>query len=206
MLAFPTCYVATWATACLVALVLIIGRRDSIELFRREYWALLLQPWKVVTFLVAGGGLVAIVPWASRNDYTWDYVDATFMSVLTFATAPWAVGSLYRALRRQASLANACIAACVWMFSASWSYDLWLLARDGEYPPTWAANIVASSCLYLPAGMLWSLAWRPDSGMHFAFSEPDWPRPAPPVPFRKLAPVAAVLMLLAGAQIVPFLL
>ncbi len=91
------------------------------------------------------------------------------------------------------------------MFSGSWSYDLWLLVRDGAYPPTWAVNIVASSCLYLPAGMLWSLAWSPARGMHFAFSEAGWPKVAAPVPFRKLAPAALMLMLLAGAQVVPFL-
>jgi len=204
MFVFPYWYIATWTLACVVAFALAIAHRRSVQLLTHEYWKLLLQPWKVVTFLISAGGLVLVVPWASQNDYTWDYVDAAFMSVLTFATAPWTVGTLFRAMRRQTSLANAYIAACLWMFSASWSYDLWLLVRDGEYPPTWLANILASSCLYLPAGMLWSLAWDERRGMHFAFSEHDWPRAKAIVPFSKIAPVAAILMLLAASQIIPF--
>ncbi|MBC3918102.1 hypothetical protein H8L32_11490 [Undibacterium sp. CY18W] len=36
----------------------------------------------------------------------------------------------------------------MWMFSASWCYDLYLLLRDGVYPLTWEANIYAPSVMY----------------------------------------------------------
>jgi len=67
------------------------------------------------------------------------------------------------------------IAICVWMFSASWSYDLYLVLRDGSYPTTWFPNIFASSVLYLSAGLLWSLENVEGRGVIFGFMDPSWP-------------------------------
>ena len=103
------------------------------------------------------------------GDPTWDYFDALMMSVLTFTTAPWAVGTLYRALRRKADVAQAYVALCALLFSASWCYDIYLVFRDGIYPATWRANFAASSILYLLAGMLWSLEWRPARVSHWGY-------------------------------------
>jgi hypothetical protein len=41
--------------------------------------------------------------------------------------------------------------------------------------------------------------------MHFAFTELDWPKATVRVPLSRIAPVAALLVLLVAAQIVPFL-
>jgi hypothetical protein len=57
------------------------------------------------------------------------------------------------------------MAACLWLFSASWSYDLYRFARDGQYPATWSENLLASSILYALAGLLWNLEWATERGM-----------------------------------------
>jgi len=68
------------------------------------------------------------------------------------------------------------VAICLWLFSVSWSYDLYLVLRDGSYPTTWLANLLLSASLYLPAGLLWNLDWRPQRGVTFSFLESDWPQ------------------------------
>jgi len=39
---------------------------------------------------------------------------------------------------------------CVWLFSASWFYDLYIVLRDGSYSPYWLPNLFLSSILYIP--------------------------------------------------------
>jgi hypothetical protein len=110
------------------------------------------------------------------GDPTWDWVDASFMSVLAYAGGPWSVGTLWRAACRRAGWRQAYVAACLWMFSASWSYDLYILLRDGFYPPSWLANVIASSVLFALAGLAWNVEWSPERGITFAFMNDDWPR------------------------------
>jgi hypothetical protein len=200
-----TAYLLAWVGACLVAAVLVLRRRHAIARGAPAYARFLAHRWKLVTGALAAGGLIAVTPWAREVDYTWDFVNATFMAALAFTTAPWVVGTLYRALRGEVGPGTTYIAVCVWMFSVSWSYDAWHLLDHGVYPPTWAANIIASSCLYLPAGLFWNLGWTEGRGLHFAFTEPGWPQASRPAPFRRIAPAAAPLMALAGAQILYFL-
>jgi len=202
--AFFTVYLMAWSAACAVALVLMVRARAELSLFSAGYRAALFTPWKVVTFIAAGVGLTLIAP--ISGDPTWDYFDAAGMSILTFLSAPWAVGILYRALRGRAAARDVYIAACLWMFSASWCYDLYILLRDGSYPITWAANIAASSILYACAGMMWSLEWRGDRGVIFAFMAEDWPSAPQPGSFRQLAVYVIPFMLLVSAMIVPFVL
>jgi hypothetical protein len=83
------------------------------------------------------------------------------MSVLAFTTAPWVVGTLYLGVQRRVSWAHVYIAICLWLFSASWSYDLYLVIRDGAYPNTWLANLFASSVLYMRWGLSKHLACQP---------------------------------------------
>ncbi|MGZ5584595.1 MAG: hypothetical protein ACXWF2_15955, partial [Usitatibacter sp.] len=121
MNAFLAAYLMGWVLACVAAIAIIVRRGAE---FRRRYACyarFLAQPWKVVTFLVAAAGIALVAPYT--GDPTWDWFDALFMSVLTFATAPWAVGVLYLAARRGVPASHAFVAACAWMFSASWSYD-----------------------------------------------------------------------------------
>ena len=91
------------------------------------------------------------------------------------------------------------------MFSASWSYDLYILLRDGEYPGTWAANIAASSILYVCAGMMWSLEWHASRGVIFRFMQRDWPLPPVPRSLRQVIWFALPFMILVGVMILAFL-
>ncbi|NIM99365.1 MAG: hypothetical protein GTO24_15210 [candidate division Zixibacteria bacterium] len=203
MTTFSIFYTLGWSLACLAAIHLMLRHRSAIGLFRPQYWHFLLQGWKIVTFLIAAVGLTIIAPYT--GDPTWDYVDASFMSILTFATAPWAVGTLYLAIRGKAMFAQAYVAICIWIFSASWSYDLYLVLRDGFYPVTWLPNMFASSVLYILAGLLWNLDWKEGRGVIFGFMEPSWPQVTDSPVFRKILWFAIPFMVLAAGMIVVFL-
>ena len=107
-------------------------------------------------------------------------------------------------MRRQAGWGEAYIAACLWLFSASWSYDLYLVWRDGIYPPTWQANLYLSSILYLLAGMFWNLDWTAGRGLHFAFMQDGWPAPNPNPVFTKLLWLGLPIMLFVAILILAF--
>ncbi len=166
-------YIAGYVVACLVAVVLAYRERQRLDLLKRDYWRFLAEPWKLVTFALSGGCLTLIAPWS--GDFSWDYVDSLSMSVLTFTTAPWCAGVLFRALRRERPFVHAYIAVCTGLFSASWSYDLYILFRDGFYPPTWQANLPLSGAIYILAGLFWSLEWREGTGVTFSFMWDEWP-------------------------------
>jgi len=65
------------------------------------------------------------------GDWSWDWFDALFMSVLTFLSAPWALGVLVRGVQAKSTSRQIYVALCLWLFSASWSYDGYILIRDG---------------------------------------------------------------------------
>ncbi len=199
--ALGSLYVVVWGAACLGALALFLVNRGRFTIASASYWRFLLVPGKLVTFVLAAGGITVIAPYT--RDPTWDYMDAAFMSVFAFATAPWVVGTLYRAVRGRATPEQIYVAVCVWLFSASWSYDLYLLFRDGFYPVTWWANLVASSVLYLAAGLFWSLAWSPVAGGMFAFTQEGWPHGPvmTTVAFRRILWPALSFMLGVGIMI-----
>jgi len=195
-------YMAGWGAALAAAVIVFVLKRKTILPTCPFYFQFLRMPWKVITFVIAATGMTVIAPYT--GDPTWDYFDALFMSVLTFLTAPWAVGILYRAFRKQAGWGEAYIAACLWLFSASWSYDLYIVVRDGIYPPTWQANLVLSSILYLLAGMLWNLDWTAERGLHFAFMQDGWPAPNPNPVFTKLLWIGLPIMLFVTILILAF--
>ena len=199
-----TAYMVSWALACLVALCLAVRHRRTLLLLQPAYFRYLACPWKLVSFAIAATGLTLIAPYT--GDPTWDYIDAMFMSVLTFLTAPWAVGTLYLALRGKARFIDAYVAVCAWMFSASWSYDAYILLKEGYYPPTWLPNIVLSSVLYVAAGLMWNLQWRAGRGVTFGFTEPGWPDASQALEFRRVAWFAMPFMLLVALLVAPFLL
>lgn len=175
-----------WMGACLAAAG-VLAVRDDLEIRRSSYWRFLLQPWKLATFVTAWAALVFLAPYA--GDPTWDRVDATFMGVLTFLTAPWAVGTLAKGLFGQRGAIPVAVAVCLWLFTTSWSYDAYLWWRDGAYPASWMSNLVASGCLYLYAGVLWNLSWR-SSALPIAFQDSAWPAPSDGDRFRAVAPFA----------------
>lgn len=197
-------YLAAYSLACAVAVLLMYRERDTLILFRRRYRQFLLSSWKLTTFTIALLALVVMAPYT--GDPTWDYFDAAFMSVLTYLTAPWAVGTMFLALRRQARTVHVYIAVCVWMFSVSWAYDVYILLKLDFYPPTWLPNIVLSSILYFAAGLMWSLQRKQGRGVVFGFMEPGWPDPACDLGFRQVIWFAAPIMILVTAMIAPFLL
>jgi hypothetical protein len=140
------------------------------------------------------------------GDPTWDYVDGFFMSVLCFSTSPWVVATLFLAVRRQGRWQEVYVAICVWLFSASWSYDIYLVWRDGKYPETWFANLFASSVIYLAAGLFWNLEWKPGRGVIFSFMRADWPRRSAESSFFRLLVYALIFAIPAIAAVLMFLL
>jgi len=199
-----TAYMAVYMLACAVAAMLMIRERKTLLLFRPEYRRFMTSKWKLLTFAVAALSMIVMAPYT--GDPTWDYVDAAFMSVLTFLTAPWAVGTLYQALKRRARPVHVYIAVCVWMLSVSWLYDVYIILKHGYYPPTWLPNIVLSSILYFAAGLMWNLQHKEGRGIVFGFMEADWPNPNRELGFRQVMWFALPIMLLVTAMIAPFLL
>jgi hypothetical protein len=194
-------YIACWAVACLAALGAFVRAPSRFYIGRRAYWHFLGEPWKLATFLISGALVTLVAPYS--GDPTWDRTDGFFMSVFCFATAPWVVGVLYEAAHRKASFAELYVAVIAWLFSASWSYDIYLVMRDGSYPITWAPNIVASSVIYISAGLFWNLEWLAGRGVIFSFMRDGWPsRPATSAPWRFALPalifavpvIAAIVM------------
>jgi hypothetical protein len=197
-------YISLWVSACLLAIVLYVLYRESFSITCQGYVRFLFKSWKIVTFVISATGLTLIAPYT--GDPTWDYVDAMFMSLLTYFTAPWAIGVLFKALKRELSWKHAYVAFCVWLFSASWSYDLYILLRHGSYPITWFSNIFASSVLYILAGLLWNLDWRTGRGLIFSFMEHDWPGVSIHSVFPKVLSLALPIMALVGFLILFFFL
>lgn len=112
---------------------------------------------------------------------------------------------MFLALRGRAAPVHVYIAVCVWMFSVSWAYDVYMLVRLGYYPPTWVPNIVLSSILYLSAGMMWNLQRKEARGVIFGYMERGWPNPDYDLGFRQVAWIALPIMALVTAMIAPFL-
>ncbi len=196
-------YIALWSTACIIAIVLMVQNQSLIILFQKNYLDFILIKWKLITFIIATTAFIILAPYT--GDPTWDYYDAAFMSTLTFLTAPWSIGTLFRFIKKQEKIKIAYIAVCAWMFSASWSYDIYLVFRDGFYPITWFSNIFASSVLYVSAGLFWNLEYKSGRGVIFGFMESNWPAVEGSTGFNKIALYALPFMILAAAVFVPFL-
>jgi len=207
-LAYARLYLALWASACLVAVFVAARRGGSFAIARRAYWIGLSRPWKLVLFGLAFAGMVLVAPYS--GDPTWDHWDGGFMAVLTYATAPWTLGVVVRSLlpslrERRPSRAELYVAACVWLFSASFSYDLYILLRDHTYPRSWWSNMMASSGLYAAGGAMWSLRGERKARTTFAFLRPDWPASLADGDARGLWPYALLFMGLVVALLSPFL-
>lgn len=197
-------YIACWAAACLLALLLFLRAPGRFRIAHRAYWHFLTEPWKLATFLVSGSLVTFIAPYT--GDPTWDRIDGFFMSVFCYASAPWVVAVIHEAANRRAAIAEVYVAVCAWLFSASWSYDIYLVWRDGDYPITWAPNLVASSVIYLSAGPFWNLEWHAGRGVIFSFMRDGWPsRPATSAPWRFALP-AAIFAMPVIAAILMFML
>lgn len=197
-------YASFWSAFSVVALGLAVRRRRALVLCRREYWATLARPWSLLSFAAALAGFVVLAPYS--GDRTWDWIDAGFMGVLTFATGPFSLGVMVRCLRGQEERWQLWPASACWLLSASWLYDAYLWWRDGIYPLTWWSNLIASSFLFFAGGAFWSLTVRPGRGLTFAFLERQWLDPHED----RVTPglIVALLLgaLLIGGLMTPFLL
>ena len=196
-------YLVLWMVTCLAAMIVYARAPATFAFSRPEYRRFLLTPWKLAKFVLATAGPTLMAPYT--GDPTWDYVDALFMSALTYWGAPWVVGAVYLTVRRRLPWPQLFVAICLWLFSVSWSYDLYLVLRDGSYPTTWLANLLLSTSLYLPAGLLWNLDWRPQRGVTFSFLESDWPQAPPTTSFSRVIGYALLFMLMVSAEIAYFL-
>lgn len=196
-------YIAFWALACLVAFALFLRRPQSHAIVHRNYWHFLTEPWKVLTFIAGAALITLIAPYT--GDPTWDRTDGFFMSVFCYTSAPWVVATLYFAARRQAGPVQVYVAICAWLFSASWSYDIYLVWRDGIYPETWLPNLYASSLIYLCAGLFWNLEWQPGRGVIFSFMREGWPTRAAALSLPHMAIYALILALPALGAVLIYL-
>lgn len=196
-------YLFSWIVFCFVNFYFLIKNPSEFTLTSTPYLKFLLRPWKIVTFIVAMLGIILIAPYT--GDPTWDYIDAALMSILTFVTAPWSIGTLYRGIKFKVVNKSEILAVCLWMFSASWSYDLYLLLRDGYYPYTWFSNIIASSILYVCAGLFWNLDWRMNRGVTFSFLEKNWFFIDKLFNFNRIVWVGLLFMILVFVIIISFL-
>ena len=196
-------YIACYVLAMLAGALLMWRERARLSLLTADYGRFLRLPWRLTTFIIAAVGMTVVAPYT--GDPTWDYVDAPMMSILTYLTAPWVVGTLYQCLAGRARVAHVVIAIVLWMTSASWCYDLYILFKRGMYPVTWAWNIAASSVLYLCAGLMWNLDSRAGHGVVFAFREPGWPQAASGGGFMRIAGFALPFMLIVGLGVAYFL-
>jgi len=204
MSSFFLAYLISWIILLLIASLILCIYYKKFDLFSKNYWRLLFQPWKIITFLIATLGLTLIAPYT--GDPTWDYYDAMFMAILTFITAPWIVSLLYRVITKQRPIWQIYVAICIWLFSASWSYDLYLVIRDGYYPSTWYSNIFASSILYISAGLLWNLECVAKRGVIFGFMERNWPDLMSKTSFTAVILFAFPFMLIATCAILYFVI
>ncbi|MGH7863984.1 MAG: hypothetical protein ACREQB_03270 [Candidatus Binataceae bacterium] len=201
---FFKAYIAAWAAACVAGLLLYLRRPSAFAISRRDYWSFLAEPWKLATFLAGAALITLVAPYT--GDPTWDYVDGLFMSILCFATAPWVVATLYFAVQKKARIDELYLAVCAWLFSASWSYDLYLVLRDGRYPDTWLANLFASSVIYICAGLFWNLEYRAGRGVIFSFMREGWPSRPQQAPVWRFAVYALIFAAPAIAAVLMFLL
>ncbi len=195
-------YLPFWICLCVFAVYLAIRNRKEIAYFDSVYWRYLAVPWKLVTFVIALAAFNLAAPFS--GDPSWDYTDSIFMSILTYTTAPWAIGVIYRCFLGKVSWVQLYVAMCTALFSFSWSYDLYLLFRDGAYTDLWLANLKLSALVYIAAGLMWNLIWKEDRGVIFGFMADDWLVEEENHQFSKVVLFVVPFVLFVGVLILAF--
>jgi hypothetical protein len=131
-------YIMGWGIACAAAAVLAIAKRDAIRETLHGYSVFLRKPWKLGTFLMAVSTMIFMAPWT--GDPTWDWFDAGFMGLFTFLSAPWSIAMIWQVPTKREPVWLLYVVACVWMFSASWSYDLYIYLKDDLSRIPWPSH------------------------------------------------------------------
>jgi hypothetical protein len=201
-------YIAIWVAFCCLAVAILIWDRKPLMPEWREYGRFLTVPWKLWLFVPA----LLFVTFAGRftNDETWDVVTGSGMAILTFLTAPWAVGLIYQVLVGRRPWRYLIVALALLLFSSSWFYDAYLLWRDGAYTGRWLGNLMLSPWIYVAAGLLWNLEAKPsvsfhdDSGFRLSFVREDWPIRPVDTRFRPIMFVSIPFILIAAFVLVEF--
>lgn len=170
---FTDIYILIWMSALSIALGVVSWDKSIVVSCYKICKINAGIIWKFLTFITTTIILSAIAPIA--NDPTWDIPETIIMCTLTFMTAPWSVGVIYRAIiGYEKNWKEIYIATVLWLFSSSWSYDLYVWIWQWTYPVSWSWNLMISPILYLCAGMFWNLEWREWKWVIFAFREKQW--------------------------------
>jgi hypothetical protein len=201
-------YLACWISFCILALCIVVIERKQLVLELPVYLKFLCIPWKLWIFVPAFLFVSFAGPYT--NDETWDFVTGSGMSILTFATAPWSVGVIYRVTIGKRSLRYLVVAIALLLFSTSWFYDGYLLWRDHAYTQRWAGNLVLSPIIYIAAGLLWNLEAKPQMNFsdrfdwRFSFIRSDWPTRPNNTQFMSLIKPMIPLILIALFVLIAF--
>jgi hypothetical protein len=198
---YCTVYILSWCLCLLTAGTLLIRKRhfrDKLSIYR----GFLFEPWKTITFVVAAAGITLAAPYS--GDPTWDYFDGAAISILTFVTAPWAVGAVFRSVKTRTNWIDIFIALCLMLFSSSWSYDAYIYWRDGTYPATWLSNLIIAPNFYIAGGLFWNLEYHKERGIIFSFQRDTWYHEINTASFWKLIWVAIPFIVFAMYGVVWF--
>lgn len=195
-------YLGGWLAFCLFATYLVLSDRRKYLTEWALYRSYLTVPWKMFVFLPS----FVFVTFAGRftDDETWDVVTGAGMSLLTFLTAPWAIGIAFQVFFKRRAPRDLMVGVAMLFFSSSWFYDGYLFLRDGGYTTRWWSNLMLSPIVYLAAGILWNLEAKGRYGVGFGPSRADWPECPSDTRFYPLLVVAVPLMLIAAFVLVAF--
>ena len=166
-------YLIAWVLALVFALGALVRQPKRFEITQRAYYRLLGIRWKLWTFAAATALITGVAPWS--GDPTWDATDSILCSVGVFVTAPWSVAVVARARRGDVDRLRLLV-ACILFFVPCWTYDGYILIRDGFYPTTWSSNLIVSGMITALAGLLWNLDHRTADAplFQFSFTQNDW--------------------------------
>jgi hypothetical protein len=195
-------YTVWWISFCLVAAAILWQERIRVAANWRAYVRFLCVPWKLATFLPAflfvgfGGHFT--------DDETWDLVTGIGMSILTFTTAPWAIGILYKCLSGKKHWKYLMVAVALTFFSCSWFYDGYLFLRDGHYTSRWLGNLILSPMVYVAAGLMWNLEAFGYGGCRLSFFRDNWPQPPDDKRFKPVVVASIPFIVIATCLLVEF--
>jgi hypothetical protein len=185
-----------------------VGDRKRLIPEWHEYLSFLSVPWKLCLFAPA----FLFVTFAGRytNDESWDVMTGSGMALLTFLTAPWAIGLIYQVLTGRRPWRYLIVALALLLFSSSWFYDAYLLWRDGVYTPRWWENLILSPVIYVAAGLLWNLEAKESGdfgeqpGFRLSFVREDWPKRPADTRFGPIIFVSIPFIVIAAFVLVAF--
>ena len=167
-------YITLCALQTLFWFIYLYSNHKKILLFSKEYLYFISIKWKLLLFFTALG-LLCLISYISK-DPTWDIPETLIMSLLTFYTSPFSIGTIYRNLFWiQSNYIELYLSVILLFFSSAWFYDgyvyfilLW------NYPETAFSNLFLSPFFYLLWGILWNLGYSKKDWVVLLFSRKEW--------------------------------